>query len=1040
MLSEQVPEPATRVADAAALVRHGDGSLLVIGAAGAGKSRLLRDRFVWLVEQGTPAERIALVLSSPAHADAARAALEAGLRGGYSELVALTPAGLATSVLRRGAGGWRERDAFTLGRSERLAMLAERIDELPLSHHDFGGNTRALLVGFVRRIDRLKAERIDAECFAAWAQRHDNPREREFAAIFRAHERMLRETGACDESDAIMQATALLGQQQADERPFAHVLVDDAQELDLAATTLVRALAPDTLTLAGDPGAALARFRGAGAARLRSFAAAPTRVVTLTESHRCAGAIKRAAQVVAEGAVAGGRSSGEPAREAVSFWRCESERAQAQAVAAEIERLVVHDRVDPGRIAVLLSDAAREGQAVAIALDERALPHRLIGDGGFFQRAEVRDLLAWLRLLGDSRDAAAIVRALARAPIALRSVDIARCTQIARRRRIDMIAALGAATESPQLPPEARERIRVFLELHSACAEELDTLRPDLYVHRLIERLGLRRQQLFTARAEVVERLRALARFGELAQAHVTRAPQATAREFARAVVGLAEWGLSEHEEPAPGGADAVQVLSIETAGGLEFDHVYVLGLRAALARSASLASEPVADELLHEPLPADDEATRRSRLRQRIYVAITRARERVVLIQPGSAAHGGGAEAALEEVELARQALGAEWVEIEEDLFGPAETLHATHRLLRDELMDGTSRAASRLAELRLDTDLDVSHAVVRYLELLKVAALIARAESDPDHGLGEALRDINARIEQAVTADQREIFASSPLDQYLLDAERDVRHRARVVAVRDEPSLARFLPMRGEGVMLSATDIETYRSCPLRYKFARVFRIPQEPTLHQRFGIVVHQVLERYHKQATTAELGPLAELLSLLDASWRRAGLGDSDEERQLRRKATAALTRYHERAQAASARPVWFERQFSFRLGPHLVRGRVDRVDLLQSGEYELIDYKTGRPRSAEQLAADVQLSLYALAAREAWGLEAARGVYHYLLDDERVTVASEPERVEWVREVAVAVAEGVRAQEFEPTPGVRACGLCDYRLLCPAVER
>ena len=47
----------------------------------------------------------------------------------------------------------------------------------------------------------------------------------------------------------------------------------------------------------------------------------------------------------------------------------------------------------------------------------------------------------------------------------------------------------------------------------------------------------------------------------------------------------------------------------------------------------------------------------------------------------------------------------------------------------------------------------------------------------------------------------------------------------------------------------MLSATDIDTYRACPLRYKFARVFRIPQEPTLHQRFGIAVHQVLERYH-----------------------------------------------------------------------------------------------------------------------------------------------------------------------------------------------
>ncbi len=74
----------------------------------------------------------------------------------------------------------------------------------------------------------------------------------------------------------------------------------------------------------------------------------------------------------------------------------------------------------------------------------------------------------------------------------------------------------------------------------------------------------------------------------------------------------------------------------------------------------------------------------------------------------------------------------------------------------------------------------------------------------------------------------------------------------------------------------------------------------------------------------------------LLDLLDVSWRRGGFGDSDEERQLRSKAVAALTRYHERAQSDTAQPVWFERQFSFKLGPHVVRGRVDRVDRMQSG--------------------------------------------------------------------------------------------------------
>ena len=64
---------------------------------------------------------------------------------------------------------------------------------------------------------------------------------------------------------------------------------------------------------------------------------------------------------------------------------------------------------------------------------------------------------------------------------------------------------------------------------------------------------------------------------------------------------------------------------------------------------------------------------------------------------------------------------------------------------------------------------------------------------------------------------------------------------------------------------------------------------------------------------------------------------------------------------------------------------------------------------------------MQLSLYAIAAREAWGLEATRGVYHYLLDDEKVAISGDPARAEWIRTVAVEVAEGIKAQEFEPTP-------------------
>lgn len=1011
--------------------------MLILGCAGSGKTSLIEERFCRLVEDGERPERILVLVPSPGRADAMRVRLEARLVQGYETLRVLTPLELASWVLGVAAGGENDLDATTLSAGDRLAMLIERIDELSVQHHDFGGRAGALFGSFVRRIDRCKAELVDAEAYAAWAAAlpsgdGDAALEQEFAEVYRAHERMLADAGAGDEGDLMRDALRAATDHPAIGRRFTHVLVDDAQELEFVVGQFIVAVADPTgrgLTVTADVSAALRRFRRAGAAAIAPFAALPgLSTVRLEQSRRCPVQIARVAGAVLGSAMTGRADGGGT----VAFWRAANDRAQAQAVAAEIERLLGRQGVAPGDVAVIVPEISREGQAVAVALEERAVPHRLVGEAAFFQRAEIRDVLAWLRLLADPTDAAAVVRALARPPIELRSVDIARCTQIARRRKLDMVAALAAATESPQVPPEARERIRMFLKLYRSGAAAIDTTRPDLYVHRLIDRLGLRRQQLFAAQADVVERLRALARFGELASAYVRRKALATPREFARSISAVADFGLREQEEPVVRGADAVQVLGLDGAGGLEAEHIFLVGLHASMSVPPP---EPVPDPLLPDAVPPDDEAGRERALRQALYVGVTRARERVVLCYP-AAGDRGDELAPSGEIEAARTALGLEWEDKEEELFGPAETLHSTYRLLRDELLEGTMRTAGRLGELRFDTDLDISHAVVRYLELLKVAALIARPDGQ---NVAEALRDVNSRILQAVTAEQREIFTSSALDDYLLDAERDARRRAAAVAARDEPSLEAFLPRRGDGVVLSASDIDTYRTCPLKYKFARVFRIPQEPTVHQRFGIVVHQVLERFHSGEGAS--GGLPQLLGLLEASWRRGGFGDSEEERQLRGKAAAALTRYHERFQTEECEPVWFERQFTFKLGPHLLRGRVDRVDRLPSGDYELIDYKTGRPKTAAQLADDVQLSLYAVGAREAWELEASRQAYYYVLDDEKVSVPfDEGDRSEWITAVALEVAEGILSQGFEPTPSYAACAICDYRLVCPAAER
>jgi DNA helicase-2/ATP-dependent DNA helicase PcrA len=274
------------------------------------------------------------------------------------------------------------------------------------------------------------------------------------------------------------------------------------------------------------------------------------------------------------------------------------------------------------------------------------------------------------------------------------------------------------------------------------------------------------------------------------------------------------------------------------------------------------------------------------------------------------------------------------------------------------------------------------------------------------------------------------------SALDDYLLDAERDESRRREAIGARPDDTLEPFIPRRGDGLMLSASDIETYRLCPLKYKFARVFRIPQEPSINQRFGIVVHQVLERYHADGCTT----LDQLMQLFESSWRRSGFGESNDDLQFRERAVTALRRYWELDREREGRPTWFERSFSFRLGPHLLRGRVDRVDKLPDGSYELIDYKTGKAKTEHDLREDVQLSVYQMGARESWGLETAAQSYYYVLDNRKVPVAHSEEELDRVRTTVAEIAEGIQSHSFEPKPSYELCSFCDYRIVCPAAEK
>ncbi|HEX8067422.1 MAG TPA: ATP-dependent DNA helicase [Thermoleophilaceae bacterium] len=1036
-------------------VAHQDGPLLVIGAAGTGKTTTLVERFARLVREGTPPGAILFLAFSTQAAADVRERLELRIETPWEELWTCTFATFCARLLREEALEAGIDPFFVpVGPADRLALLLDRIDDLALRHHEIRGNPAPLLGSFVSRIDRLKEEMVGpadqrryaeslAEAATDDAERAHAARELELARVYDRHEALLAERGALDSGDLVLRSFELLRSRPHVRRRlaerFGHVLVDELQDLDFGQATLLRLLSEEhgNVTAAGDDDESIHRVRGAARKNLEDFQREhpDARVVRLEQCHRSGRRIVAAAQAVVEASPCERiekRVSADPGGK-VRFWRCRSERAQAQRTALEVERLVTAGDVAPSEVCVLVRSVAADGPLVGSALEERGIPFRLADAAAYFQRSEVRDVLAWLRLLADPGDSGAVVRALSRPPVELRPVDIARLTQLSRRRKLDMISGIEAACESPGLSPEGRDRALSFLRVYRAASRAFEEMPPDRFVHRLIERIGLRRQQVFAAQADTVERLVNIAKLADLAAGYVRREPAGTSRDFARYLAAVAEAGLPEEEAAPPELPTAVQVMAVGAAKGREFDHVIVLGLSAARMPGPRREAPDAVPAALVRETPSGDapEAVHEAAMRRLLHVAMTRARETLVL-SFAETGERGAATRPSPFLEEARTALRGRIETVEEELFGPAEGLHSTFRMMRDELLDTVAQVGGRLGDMRLDTYLDVSRAVARYLELLKLAALIERTKGG--QSVADAIGEVNELLLQGASPEQAELFRLSALDEYLLDTAGEQRGDAG--GVRPDDTLEPFIPRRGEGLMLSASDIETYRLCPLKYKFARVFRIPQEPSINQRFGIVVHQVLERFH--ATGG--GSLDDLMQLFAAAWRRSGFGDSSDDLQFRARAVAALRRYWELDRERQAEPVSFERSFSFRLGPHLVRGRVDRVDRLPDGRHELIDYKTGKPKTERELREDVQLSLYQMGAREAWGIETSAQSYYYVLDNRKVPVEHSDEELARVRDTVNAIADGIMAHRFEPKPSLELCSFCDYRIVCPAAEK
>ena len=485
-----------------AAVTHPGGPLRVVAGAGTGKTRTLTRRFAWLVEQGTPADAIlALTFSTPAAAEM-RERLETLLDTPYEELNVSTFHAFCLKLLRDEALEACVDPFLTpVTPADRLALLLERINDLSLRHHEIRGNPAPLLASFVSRIDRLKDELISADELRAWAdalpegtdaERAHTCREREFARLYADHDRMLAERGALDFGDLIVHAFKLLHERphvrERTARRFRHVLVDEYQDTNFAQGMLLRLLVEDhaNVTVAGDDDQAIYRFRGASQKNLLEFERELPDVTTIKLERNF-----RSGAADPHRRHRGGRTD----RGAHSEEAHGCQRRAGALLALHLRARAGAGRGSRGRATDRRAASPRRRSACWCARSRpraRWSPRRWRSARSPSARSAPprtssapRCATCWpgcARWRIRPTPAPWCARSV-RPPIELRSVDVARLTQLARRRKLDMPSAVAAALEGPQLSPEGRDRARAFLRLYRSASTAFEDRRPDAFVH-----------------------------------------------------------------------------------------------------------------------------------------------------------------------------------------------------------------------------------------------------------------------------------------------------------------------------------------------------------------------------------------------------------------------------------------------------------------------------------------------------------------------------------------------------------------------------
>nr|WP_255618802.1 DNA helicase II [Xanthomonas sp. MWU16-30325] len=595
------------------------GHYLVLAGAGSGKTRVLIHRIAWLNEvQGVPNHGIFAVTFTNKAAGEMRHRTDLQLRNGSRGMWIGTFHGLAHRLLRLHWQDARLPEGFQVMDSDDQLRLVKRVVQaLELDEGKYPPKQMSWWINEQkdegRRPQHIQPEPNDdwtevrRQVYAAYQERCDRSGLLDFAELLlRAHE-LLRDT------------PALLAHYRA---RFREILVDEFQDTNAIQYAFVRVLAGETghVFVVGDDDQAIYGWRGAKVENvqrfLKDFPGAQT--VRLEQNYRSSANILGAANaVIAHNPDRIGKQlwtdsgDGDP----IDLYAAYNEVDEARYV-VERARQWVRDGGSYGEVAVLYRSNA-QSRALEEALISEQLPYRVYGGMRFFERAEIKDALAYLRLLTNRSDDAAFERAVNTPTRGIGDRTLDEVRRLARANALSLWEAAMLSTQENTLAARARNALATFLSLVGQLHAETGDMELAERIDHVLMRSGLREHWAKESRSGLDSESRT-ENLDELVSvaSRFTRPDDEDSQGMTELVAFLAYASLEAGEGQAQAGEEGVQLMTLHSAKGLEFPIVFLVGLEDGLFPSARSL----------------EESGRLEEERRLAYVGITRARQKLVL------------------------------------------------------------------------------------------------------------------------------------------------------------------------------------------------------------------------------------------------------------------------------------------------------------------------------------------------------------------------------------------------------------------------